>query len=249
MAIDRKTFFDGVRSSPFSGKLNTSQVKGMTAILDAWDDSGLTDLRWLAYMFATVLAECGPQMLPVREGFKKTDAQARAYVKSRGYAYAVVVNGQVYYGRGLVQLTWEKNYEKMGELLDKDLVNDPDQALEPDIAAEIMFKGMTLGTFTGKKLSDYFNDDVTDWIQARRIINKLDRAGEIAGYAKQFHSDLVMASGLAAAWRNRAPRPRSQALSRSLQKPRRGRMTSRSIRVLTRCAICRNATRRGGRSH
>jgi putative chitinase len=193
MAIDRAKFFDGVRSGPFPGKLNQTQVNGMNAILDAWQASGLTDPRWLAYMLATVLAECGPNMQPVREGFKKSDADARAYVKSRGYKYAKEVNGQVYYGRGLVQLTWEANYQKMGGLLGIDLVNDPDLALDPDTASKIMFKGMTLGTFTGKKLSDYFGNG-SDWRNARRIINKLDRADEIATYGKQFHSDIVNAT-------------------------------------------------------
>jgi putative chitinase len=194
MAIDRKVFFDGVRSDPFHGTLNNSQVQGMSAILDSWETSGLGDLRWLAYMFATVLAECGSNMLPVREGFKKTDADARAYVQARGYPYAQVINGQVYYGRGLVQLTWEKNYAKMGGLLGIDLVNDPDLALDPPTAASIMFKGMTLGTFTGKKLADYFNDNQTDWRNARRIINALDRADEIAGYGQRFFTCLTAAT-------------------------------------------------------
>ena len=194
MAINRKKFFDGVRSGPFSGSLTPTQIKAMSAILDAWEESGLTDLRWLAYMLATVLAECGRNMLPVREGFKKTDAAARAYVKGRGYKYAKVVNGQVYYGRGLVQLTWHANYKTMGTLLGIDLVNNPDLALDPKTAAAIMIKGMTLGKFTSKKLSNYFNKTTADWRQARRIINRLDRADEIATYGKQFHSDIVGAS-------------------------------------------------------
>jgi hypothetical protein len=77
MAINRKKFFDGIKSGPFSGALKASTVKGVTTVLDAWEASGLTDERWLAYMLATVLAECGANMLPVREGFNKTDAQAR----------------------------------------------------------------------------------------------------------------------------------------------------------------------------
>ena len=194
MPIDRDRFFAGVRHSPFNGTLNASQVKGMSAILDTWEAGTLTDLRWLAYMFATVLAECGRNMMPVREGFKATDTEARAYVKKRGYKYATVVNGQVYYGRGLVQLTWATHSKKMGELLGIDLVNNPDLALDPANAASIMFKGMTLGTFTGRRLEDYFNGDRSDWRQARRIINGLDRADEIAGYGKQFHSDLTTAS-------------------------------------------------------
>jgi putative chitinase len=194
MAINRKKFFDGIKSGPFSGALKASTVKGVTAVLDAWEASGLTDERWLAYMLATVLAECGANMLPVREGFKKTDAQARAYVKKRGYKYAKVVDGQVYYGRGLVQLTWQANYKAMGTILGIDLAGKPDLALDPVTASNIMFEGMTRGTFTSKKLSNYFNKTKTDWKNARRIINKLDRADEIATYAKQFHSDIVIAS-------------------------------------------------------
>jgi putative chitinase len=194
MAINRDKFFAGVKSGPFNGPLKAAQIKGMTAILDAWDESGMTDIRRLAYMLATVLRECGANMLPVREGFKTSDADARAYVKRRKYKYAVVVDEQVYYGRGLVQLTWQKNYKKMGDLLGVDLVGNPDLALNPEIASKIMFKGMELGTFTGKKLDDFFNATTTDWRNARKIINGLDHADEIANHAKQFHSDIVNAS-------------------------------------------------------
>jgi hypothetical protein len=194
MAINRDKFFAGVKSGPFNGPLKAAQVKGMTAILDAWDGSGLTDIRWLAYMLATVLRECGANMLPVREGFKATDAEARAFVKRQKRKYAVVVDGQVYYGRGLVQLTWQKNYKTMGGLLGIDLVGKPDLALDPETASKIMFKGMQLGTFTGKKLGDFFTAGKTDWRNARKIINGLDHADEIAGHAKQFHSDIVNAS-------------------------------------------------------
>lgn len=194
MSVDRKKFFDGIRSGPFNGKLRAATVRGCNAILDEWERRRLTDLRWLAYKLATALAECGPDMLPVREGFKKTDKEARAYVKRRRYKYAVEVNGCVYYGRGLVQLTWLRNYQAMGRILGLPLANNPDLALEPEVAAAIMFEGMTRGTFTGKKLSDYFNGQKTDWKNARRIINGTDRASEIAGYAKHFHSDLVSAS-------------------------------------------------------
>lgn len=193
MAIDRAKFFDGIRNGPFPGSLSEGAVQGISAILDEWERRGLTDLRWLAYMLATVLAECGRNMLPVREGFKRTDAQTRNYVLTKGYKYAVEVNGQVYYGRGLVQLTWVDNYRKMSAITGIDLVNDPDRALEPAVAAKIMFEGMIRGTFTGRKLADYFHGQVADWTNARKIINGLDRAGEIAGYGKQFYADLVEA--------------------------------------------------------
>jgi putative chitinase len=59
------------------------------------------------------------------------------------------------------------------------------------IAIKIMFYGMTKGTFTGKMLSDYFNEETEDWVNARKIINGLDKAELIAGYAKDFYIGLT----------------------------------------------------------
>lgn len=194
MAINRKVFFEHVRTSIVQGSLATSTVRGCNAVLDEWERRGLVDLRWLADMLATVRGECGPNMLPVREGFKKTDEEARAFITRQGYKYAKIVNGHMYYGRGLVQITHDYNYKKMGDILGIDLVNNPDQALEPRIAAGIMFEGMIRGTFTGKKLADYFNEVGTDWLNARRIINGMDRAQQFAEWAKNFYAALSAAS-------------------------------------------------------
>jgi hypothetical protein len=49
-----------------------------------------------------------------------------------------------------------------------------------------MFDGMEEGWFTGKSLSDYFNESVDDPYNARRVINGTDRATEIAEYHKHF---------------------------------------------------------------
>src|SRR5688572_262139 len=160
MAIDRAKFFAGIRNGPFPGTLSQDAVTGISAVLDEWERRGLKDLRWLAYMLATVLAECGRNMMPVREGFKATDAQSRAYVRSKGYKYAAPVGNHVYYGRGLVQLTWVDNYRKMSPIVGVDLVALPDRALELALATKIMFEGMIRGTYTGKKLADYFTGKV-----------------------------------------------------------------------------------------
>lgn len=98
---------------------------------------------------------------------------------------------QLYYGRGWVQLTWFENYDAMGKKLGIDLLNNPDLMLNDDISAKVTFIGMTLGMFTGKKLSDYFNANKTDWVNARRIINGTYKADLIAGYAKKFYTALT----------------------------------------------------------
>lgn len=199
MNINRKKFFDGVRHSPFNGKLTKNQVATLDTIINEWERRKLTFLPHLAYMMATVLRECGPEMQPVREGFKETDKEARAFIqrmakKTGKYKYVKLVNGVMYYGRGLVQLTWYDNYVKMGKILRIDLAGNPDKALELDVAVQIMFEGMTRGTFTGKKLDTYLTPKKLDWTNARRIINGTDHAAEVANNAKAFHSDLVIAS-------------------------------------------------------
>ena len=63
MPIDRKVFFDEARTQ--LGRFDQNQVNGMDAILNEWERRKLSDLRWLAYIFATVWHETGQEMLPV----------------------------------------------------------------------------------------------------------------------------------------------------------------------------------------
>ena len=90
------------------------------------------------------------------------------------------------YGRGLVQLTWKANYARMAEVCGVDLVADPDLALGLTVAVTILFEGMLQGLFTGKRLADFFHDATADWVEARRIVNGVDRADTIAGFAQHF---------------------------------------------------------------
>ena len=170
--INRKFFFDYVRLHLFGGGLNQSQVGGLNAILDYWEgDYKGKDDRWLAYMLATAHHETDRKFQAIAE-----------YGKGKGKPYPP------YYGRGLVQLTWKTNYDKMGRVFNVDLVNHPEKALDLDLSVKIMFYGMTKGSFTDKKLSDYFDGAKENWVQARRIINSLDKANLIAGYGKQFYA-------------------------------------------------------------
>ena len=47
---------------------------------------------------------------------------------------------------------------------------------------------MIKGTFTGKKLSDYFVNVKQDWEGARRIVNGTDKKALIASYAKRYYA-------------------------------------------------------------
>jgi putative chitinase len=187
---DRKKFFDGMRQTLFGGRLSQAQVDGTNAILDEWACRGFKDIRWLAYMLATVKWETASTMQPIEE-----------YGRGAGYAYGVTdpVTGQRYYGRGFVQLTWKRNYDVMGRLLGVDLVNHPECALELPVATQILFEGMMrgdsgVGDFTGLALDDCFNATKEDWTRARAIINGTDHAAEIGQLGRMFYGILKSAA-------------------------------------------------------
>jgi putative chitinase len=185
--LNKTTFFAYARKAPFGNRLSQQQVEGLEAILAAWDEADNDgDLRKLAYILATAFHETGATMEPVREGFAKSDAGARRAVRGRAYDGPDPKTKEVYYGRGYVQLTWAKNYLRLGEMLGLDLYKKPDLALNSDVAGRILVMGMLRGTFTGKRLVDYFNDRDHDAIGARRIVNGTDKSRLIAGYFEQF---------------------------------------------------------------
>src|SRR5882757_1068467 len=120
---DRAKFYDHIRQHPFNGTMTQKQVDGCNSILDQWDIRRISDdVRWLAYMLATTFWETARTMQPIEE-----------FGKGAGHPYGQPdpVTGQTYYGRGLLQLTWKANYQKMGTKLGVNLVDEPDNALIP----------------------------------------------------------------------------------------------------------------------
>jgi putative chitinase len=190
--IERQSFFDAVRVSPFSGRLTKGQVAGMEAILAEWERRGLSDLRHLAYMLATAFHETAFKMQPITEYGSK--AYFNRYEGRKDLGNTMPGDGYRFRGRGYVQITGRRNYNLASTKLGVDLVANPERALEPTLAAAIMFVGMAEGWFTGVKLSTYFNASKTDWVNARRIINGTDKAQTIASYARSFHAALVKAN-------------------------------------------------------
>jgi len=203
--INRTFFLEHVKAELFSGKLKQSQVDGLTIILDAWEKSHADwDDRWLAYALGTTHLETGAAMQPINEigGTKYFEhrygpnGSNPARAKKMGNTHPG--DGAKFHGRGFVQLTWNVNYQAMSDHLTQtlgktiDLVKKPELALEPDYAAEIMFYGMSAGTFTGRKVSNYFTKTPNgkpakdDWVGARAIINCHDNAAIIAGFGRKY---------------------------------------------------------------
>lgn len=185
-------FFEAVRPM-FGGSLTQSQVDGFNIIFEAWDKVGDGNIRHLAYILATAYHETARTMQPVRETLAKTDAKAKEILTKAwraGKLPWVKTNywSNGWFGRGFVQLTHKENYIKAGENLGIDLVSDPSKAMIPEVSALILIRGMQEGWFTGRKLSD-----AGDFLEARRIVNGTDKAGQIATYANSFLSALEAA--------------------------------------------------------
>ena len=178
-------FFDYVRSRPpLAPSLSQGEVDGCTRILGACSAAAFS-VGWTAYVLATAAHETAGQLRPVRE-----------YGKGAGMAYGKPGRngGQVPYGRGDVQLTWDTNYERADRELGLGgrLVADYDLALDPEISARILVAGMEGGWFTGKGLRMFVAEvgRREQFVAARKIVNGTDKAELIAGYAETFQAAL-----------------------------------------------------------
>ena len=171
----------------FGGSLKTAQVVGMQCKLDAFGAAG-APIAYVAYGLATSFHETAQTMQPVREIGRG---------KGKAYGLPGKHGGQIAYGRGDVQLTWDRNYARAdGELgLKGALIANSDLALDPAISARIMVEGMLEGWFTGKRLADYLPTSgfatLAQFNAGRRIINGADRAAQISAIAAVFQDALA----------------------------------------------------------
>jgi predicted chitinase len=148
-------------------------------IIRECDGQGLKLPQQKAYVLATVEHETNNTFEPVREAYWKSE-----HWRKKNLRY------WPFYGRGYVQITWERNYQKYSELLNIDLVATPDFAMEHPIALFILVHGFEHGVFTGRKLEDYVRAGTTDYWNARRCINGTDQAGRIRAMANRWMAKL-----------------------------------------------------------
>lgn len=204
-AINREFFFGHVRQHLFQGRLKQAQVDGLDFMLDTWEaDYADGDDRWLAYALATSHHETDMKMQPINEYggnryfFDRYDPEGSHPEIARRLGNTQPGDGVRFHGRGFVQLTGRANYKKMQDKFGVNLTAsdaNADRVLGAELAAEIMFYGMQNGVFTGKKFADYFNAEDEDWVNARRIINGLDKANLIAGYGRAYYAAISYTTG------------------------------------------------------
>lgn len=199
--MNRAAFFANLRAQgePFGARITQGQVEGTEAILDACDRRGVTDPHHVANILAQVFHETGGRMLPVRETFAASDAEAMRRLDS---AFA---RGQLpwvrtpywrdgWFGRGAIQITHKANYAKLGDRLGVDLVRNRGLALDPAVSADIAVVGMVEGLFTGRRLADFAfpaDLDAPPARNPRRIVNGQDGTdAKVARHHRAFRAAL-----------------------------------------------------------
>jgi hypothetical protein len=164
-------------SSPLLPAFNGgSRSETIDAIIAECRHQGLSLNNQIAYVLATVEHESG--FAPVREAFFLGAAKGERHRRGKRY--------YPYYGRGYVQLTHRGNYDFYGNQLSADMVDDPDLALEADVALFFTVHGMKTGRFTGVGLPHFVNAHRTEFVNARKVVNGLDRAEHIAHLAQNW---------------------------------------------------------------
>jgi putative chitinase len=137
-------------------------------------DNRIIDIRNAAYILATVKHETGDTFQPVKEAYWLSETWRKKNL--RYYPW---------YGRGFVQITWERNYRMAGEKLGKDFITFPEATMDYDNSYEITVRGMLEGWFTGISLKQ-----VNNYKAARKVVNGTDRADLIASYAFNYEKCL-----------------------------------------------------------
>lgn len=209
--MDKKAFYGGLRESGavFGASLSQAQVDGCDAILDSCARQNVTDPQHISHILAHVHHETGGYMLPIKETVmryhKDKNPSDATVIKRLDRAFA---KGQLSwvktpywrdgaFGRGPIQTTHWRNYEKIGRRLGLPLRDKPELLLNPKHGADSAVIGMTEGLYTGKKLSDYRFPAAldSDWRHhPRRIVNGNDGTdAKISKYHRAFYGALVAA--------------------------------------------------------
>lgn len=162
--------------------LQNNARRHFPGILNECQRQGVQDRAQIAYILATACHESNAG------GAMTEFASGCAYEGRGSLGNCYAGDGVRYKGRGYVQITGRRNYSDWSNRLGVDLVNNPEMARDPQIAAAILVGGMKQGTFTGRKLGDYVGEGRGDFFNARRVINGTDKAGHVGDIAQRLLS-------------------------------------------------------------
>jgi putative chitinase len=151
--------------------------KYLDALVFAMDHFEINTLKRKAAFLATVSVESA-KLRAVEEGLYYSDPARLAMIFKTAFGGSVEAARpfskhpaalsqklyQGFHGRGLIQLTWERNYKACGDALDVDFVAKPDLLLTPKYAA------LSAGWYWYENKCNNAADD-GDMTQVTRIVN------------------------------------------------------------------------------
>jgi hypothetical protein len=126
-------------------------------VMAALEAEGINGLNTQAGAAATIGVEAR-DFLPVKERRANQTRQPGLWTLQSRYW------DTGFMGRGLIQLTWQKNYEHFGKRLGLDLVASPELLMQPDVSAKVLaafFKDNGVATAC----------EAANWPKARRLVN------------------------------------------------------------------------------
>jgi YD repeat-containing protein len=140
------------------------------------------NLDQTAYLLASSFHETDSYQAPGLNEY----ASGKKYEGNKDLGNTQPGDGPKYKGRGYIQTTGRRNYTYWSNRLGIDFVTNPGLIAAPGTAAIVAAFGLRDGTFTGKAIGAYVNSKNTDFVNARRTVNGLDRARKIAGHAQAY---------------------------------------------------------------
>lgn len=195
MRPERQPFYHAVTPGLFRGSLPDWQREPMDRIIDE-GEARARRVEECAYVLATAYWETGR--------FKHKEEIGRGEGKAYGVDVPLMGTGSRvtksarYHGRSWPQWTWLENYAKLSVAATLhyqrpiDFVNSPD-LLVTDLGfqAWAMWEGFVTGMWTTLNLADFTDAaGVLDYVRARQIVNGMDKAEEIAAFAREFEAAL-----------------------------------------------------------
>lgn len=126
-------------------------------VVSALEELGIHSAMVEIAAAATIAVETG-SFLPLRERRASRERQPELWAAQNRYWESG------FYGRGFIQLTWDRNYREYSKALGRDLVMYPDLMLEPVHAAKALAH-----FFKRTRIDEAAN--AQDWRSVRRLVN------------------------------------------------------------------------------